>query len=132
MTNTSTLSPTVSMPPTARSSETVIEMARHGAVSGPKLSSGVRIENGAPSVADASMLVVTSWPWRIVTAAMRPMTRFASVMTPFALVGSSGTSRTVTSAALTGSRAGIVATATTRLILLVVGSFAFCWAWLIV
>ena len=29
-------------------------------------------------------------------------------MTPFALVGSSGTSRTSTSAALTGSRAGIV------------------------
>ena len=77
------------------------------------------------------MFVVTSWPWRIVTAAIRPMTWVASVTTPFALVASSGTSRTVTSAALIASRAGIARTATTTTALLWVVWPACCWAWVI-
>ena len=53
------------------------------------------------------MFWVTSWPWRIVTAGIRPMTWVGSVTTPFSFVGSSGTSRTVTSSATIAWRAGI-------------------------
>ena len=59
------------------------------------------------------MFVVTGWPWRIVTAGIRPMTWAGSVTTPFALVGSSGTSRIATSSATMAWRAGIARTATT-------------------
>ena len=55
-----------------------------------------------------------------------------SFRTPFAFVGSIGTSRSSTSLDLTGSRAGIVAMATTSWTFDVPVSVAFCWAWLIV
>ena len=74
VTKTSTDWPAWSRPPTARSSETVREIARQASESGLTDSSGPRIENWPPSADEASMLVVTSWPCRIETAGIRPMT----------------------------------------------------------
>ena len=113
VTKTSTVWPAFRRPPTARSSETVSETARQASESGLTDSSGPRIENWPPSEDEASMFVVTSWPCRIVTAGIRPMTSWTSVATPAALVSSSGTSRTVTSSATIAWRAGIARTATT-------------------
>ena len=59
------------------------------------------------------MFVVMSWPWRIETAGMRPMTSVGSAMTPLALVGSSGTWRTSMSASVIAWRAGMTWMATT-------------------
>src|SRR3954453_481103 len=113
VTSTSTDWPGLSMPPTARSSATVIDTARNGSESGVTDSSGPRIENAAPSVDELSMLVVTSWFWRIVTAGTRPITWLTSLTTPLAFESSSGTWRTATSVGLTAWRAGMTATATT-------------------
>ena len=74
VTKTSTVWLAVSRPPTARSSGTVIEIARHSGLSGATVSSGPRTENWPPSVLEASRLVVTIWPARTVTAGTRPMT----------------------------------------------------------
>ena len=59
VTNTSTVWFGVSSPPTARSSGTVIEIARHSSLSGPTVSSGPSTENCPPSALEASRFVVT-------------------------------------------------------------------------
>src|SRR6478752_5766650 len=130
--NTSTIIPGPSMPPTARSSGTVSDTARHASESGPTVSSGPRIENSAPAVVDASRLVVTSWPTLASTARMRPTSCAGSVTTPSAFVPSSGMSdRTTTSVASIGLRAGIATAATTPVVVLRPDWPACCCALLI-
>ena len=130
--NTSTTIPGPSMPPTARSSVTVSDTARHASESGATVSSGPRIENSAPAVVDASRFVVSSWPGLTSTAGIRPTTCAGSETTPSALVPSSGMSvRRTTSSASIGLRAGIARTATTALVVLRPDWPACCCALLI-
>ena len=76
------------------------------------------------------MFDVTSCPWRIVTAAIRPTTSVGSLMVPFALVSSSGTWRIATSAALMTWRAGMATAATTSDAFWAPAWPACCCAWL--
>ena len=109
-------------------SGTVIATARHAGELGETVSLGPRMENSWPLSADASMFAEMIWPWRIVTAVIRPTTRAVSETVPLALTGSSGRSRIVTSSALTAWRAGIPFTATTTEIVLSPECPACCWA----
>ena len=80
----------------------MIEIARQASESGLTVSSGRRIENAPPWTVEASMLVVMSWPWRMVTAGSRPTTSRGSVKMPLTFVSSRGTERTATSRAVIG------------------------------
>ena len=129
---TSTVIPGWSSPPTARSSGTVSDTARHASESGAIVSPGSRIENWAPAAAPASMFWVRIWSCRTVTASTRPMTSSGCLKTIASeFVGSSGTWRTSTSSASIGLRAGIGWTATTTSVFCSAPWPAFCWAWLI-
>ena len=98
---TSTVMPGWSNPPTARSSGTVSETARHASESGATVSPGSRIENWPPVAVEASMFWVSIWSWRTVTARTRPMTSSGCLKTIASeFVGSSGTWRTVDVAGL--------------------------------
>src|SRR4029079_1224398 len=72
VTKTSTVWPALITPATARSSATVIEIARHASLSGPIDSLGPRIENSSPAWDDASRFWVTGWVEKIRTARVRP------------------------------------------------------------
>jgi hypothetical protein len=108
----STGCPGCSVPPTARSSGTVMLTARRSGIDGSNSSPGRRIEKMAPASVDASRFGVRSWPALTGTLTTRPST-WSMLVNAISLIGSTGTLRITTSASSIALRPGISAAATT-------------------